>query len=538
MKKSLRFKITLILISAMAFLIALCWILNQVFLEKYYQHNKVSMLSESYGIVNRALGTDEAMTEETASGIEKTETSYNVNIYIISDIYSVFGKMMVRYTYPLEVDSGDFVSSGIFKNDRFDRISRALVSYFIRSGRGSSENAVDENGNTKEIPAEPDQETAKLLSTKEGSYDIYKLYDRSIDSYYIDLVGFLDNGDLVFIRSSYENIQESVAISSKFLAIVGIFTIVIGAVFMFIVSSSFTKPILSLAHISERMAGLDFDSRYEDIKRSDEIGQLGKSINKMSEKLENTITDLKSANIELEKDIAHKVEIDELRKEFLSNVSHELKTPIALIQGYAEGLKDNVNDDPESREFYCDVIMDESRKMNNMVKKLLSLNEIEFGSNKLTLERFDIVALVRGIASSIDILAEQRQVRVVFNEHDPVFVWADQGMIEEVATNYISNALNHVDGPKIIDIRFEMRGSKVRVSVFNTGEPIPDDMLENIWVKFFKIDKARTREYGGSGIGLSIVKAIMEQHQEDYGVLNHPDGVEFYFELDTSKNIE
>ncbi|MCR5684727.1 MAG: HAMP domain-containing histidine kinase [Lachnospiraceae bacterium] len=493
------------------------------------------------------MGSDTEISDAAADSMEKTENSYNVSIYVISDIYSMFGKMMVRYTYPLEMDSGDFGSVGIFKNDRYDRISRSLIGYFIVSGAnerqpddeqtGEDEQQADGSKQPTSAPM-PVDNTQQLLMTREGMYDVYKLYDKSIDSYFIDLIGFLDNGNLVFIRSSYENIQESVAISGKFLALVGVCTIIVGAVFMFIVSSSFTGPILELARISERMAGLDFESHYEDVKRKDEIGQLGNSINLMSDKLERTITDLKTANIELEKDIAQKVEIDELRKEFLSNVSHELKTPISLIQGYAEGLKDNINNDAESRDFYCDVIIDEAHKMNNMVKKLLSLNEIEFGNNKLDLERFDIVALVRGVASSIDILASQKQVSVVFNEHEPVYVWADQGMIEEVVTNYISNAINHVAGQRIIDIRFTLHESKARVSVFNTGEQIPEDMLDNIWVKFFKIDKARTREYGGSGIGLSIVKAIMEQHREAYGVINHPHGVEFYFELDTSKNLE
>ena len=262
------------------------------------------------------------------------------------------------------------------------------------------------------------------------------------------------------------------------------------------------------------------------------IGRLGRSINEMSERLETTITELKSANIELEKDIAHKTEIDEMRKEFLANVSHELKTPISLIQGYAEGLIDNINDDPEDRNYYCEVIIDESRKMNDMVKKLLSLNEIEFGSNKLNLERFDIVMMVRGLASSIDILAKSKEINVIFNEHEPIYVWADQNLIEEVATNYLSNALNHAADQKIVDIRFTEHDNNVRISVFNTGESIPEESLTSIWEKFYKVDKARTREYGGSGIGLSIVKAIMEQHNQKYGVINHSNGVEFWFELE------
>jgi signal transduction histidine kinase len=232
-------------------------------------------------------------------------------------------------------------------------------------------------------------------------------------------------------------------------------------------------------------------------------------------------------------DIERKTEIDEIRKEFLSNVSHELKTPIALIQGYAEGLKENINEDEESRDFYCEVIMDEANKMNNMVKKLLSLNELEFGNNQVNLEYFDIVALIKSVLGSTDILFKQKEVTLHFEQDESVYVWADELLIEQVVTNYISNALNHVSGQKIIEIKLIPRGDTVRVAVFNTGNNIPEDELDKIWIKFYKVDKARTREYGGSGIGLSIVKAIMNSHNKDCGVINRNVGVEFWFELDT-----
>ena len=504
---------TLILIMVMAMLILLSLILNHAFLEKYYQRSKVSSISESYSIVNRLSNNSELSEEDFYSELEHIETQYSVNVYIISEINDMFGRIGLKFVYPIIADSSDFGSFSIIRNDRFARIGKAIQQYIF----DSSYNDLDQ---------------AERLATSDKQYDVYKLFDHNMDSYFIDLVGFLDSGYLVFIRSGYENISESVAISGKFFAILGVITIIIGSIAMLILGRSFSKPILELANISDRMAKLDFDSHYEDTDRKGEIGRLGNSINEMSKQLESTITELKNANIELEKDIAHKVEIDEMRKEFLSNVSHELKTPISLIQGYAEGLIDNVNDDPENREYYCEVIIDESRKMNNMVKKLLSLNEIEFGSNKLNLERFDVVTMVRGIASSIDILARSKQINVVFNEYRPVNVWADQSLIEEVVTNYISNAMNHAEGEKRVEIRFSEHDSKLRVSVFNTGDPIPQEALENIWVKFYKVDKSRSREYGGSGIGLSIVKAIMEQHNQEYGVINHANGVEFWFELE------
>ena len=252
----------------------------------------------------------------------------------------------------------------------------------------------------------------------------------------------------------------------------------------------------------------------------------------MSEQLESTISELKSANIKLQKDIEDKVKIDKMRKEFLDNVSHELKTPIALIQGYAEGLKENISDDPESREFYCDVIMDEASKMNKLVKNLLVLNQLESGKDETIMERFDIVSLIRGVLQTMDIMIQQKEANVIFEEESPVYVWADEFKVEEVVTNYVSNALNHLEGERQIELKLQMEGDRVKVSVFNTGKPIPEEDLPNLWSKFYKVDKARTREYGGNGIGLSIVRAIMEGMDQKFGVQNYENGVEFWFTLD------
>ena len=256
-------------------------------------------------------------------------------------------------------------------------------------------------------------------------------------------------------------------------------------------------------------------------------------MNQMSKTLETVIGELKTANNELQKDIEKKEELDVMRREFLSNVSHELKTPIALIQGYAEGLKECVNDDEESRDFYCDVIMDEANRMNNMVKKLLTLNQLEFGTEAVTLERFNLTALIRGVIQSSDILIKQKGATVIFQDTPEIYVWADELKIEDVVRNYLSNAWNHAAGEKIIEVKVQKVNGKARVSVFNTGIPIPEESLDQIWVKFYKVDKARTREYGGSGIGLSIVKVIMESFNQPYGVKNYDNGVEFWFELES-----
>ena len=209
-----------------------------------------------------------------------------------------------------------------------------------------------------------------------------------------------------------------------------------------------------------------------------------------------------------------------------------------MIQGYAEGLKENISDDAESREFYCEVIMDEADRMNKMVKKLLALNELEFGNNTINFERFDMVELIKNINASSDILLKQSDVDISCDIPDSLSVWGDEFLLEEVYSNYLSNAIHYATKGSTIVVRTEEKDNILRVSVYNEGNPIPEDELDKIWIKFYKVDKARTREYGGSGIGLSIVAATMKLHGRDYGAYNYENGVVFYFDVELARSLE
>lgn len=363
------------------------------------------------------------------------------------------------------------------------------------------------------------------------TYILHQTEDKMVHLQYLEMWGVLDSGNYFIIRTPLESIHQTAGLTNVFLFGVGMFVMVIAGILAFIFARRMTRPITELTEISKRMADLDFDAEYKG-SSSDEIGILGENFNRMSEELERTISELKAANIELQKDIEKKTQIDEMRKEFLNNVSHELKTPIALIQGYAEGLRDNINDDEESREFYCEVIQDEAAKMNRLVKKLLTLNQLEFGNDQVNMERFDLISLIRGIVQASDILIQQKDAQVLFDDSKAVYVWGDEYKVEDVVTNYLTNALNHLDFENMIEIRVTETNGIVTTSVFNTGEPIPQEDLDKIWDKFYKVDKARTREYGGSGIGLSIVKASMESMNQRYGVQNFDNGVAFWFTLE------
>ena len=335
------------------------------------------------------------------------------------------------------------------------------------------------------------------------------------------------------MNTPLSSISDSVDLSNRFLARVGIVAAVSGALLIYFATKRMVAPIHELSALSEKMSQLNFDVKFEpdphDVK---EIKILGSSMNMLSERLKEAIGELKSANNQLQKDIEEKTRIDEMRKEFVANVSHELKTPIALIQGYAEGLQEGMAEDKESRDYYCEVIVDEAGKMNKMVKQLLTLSALESGNERTVMERFDLVELIEGVISASKILLEQNEITIKFESKEPVYVWADEFKIEEVVTNYLSNAIHHASGEKIIVIRIQQEDGQTRVSVFNTGTPIPEEELPNLWNKFYKVDKARTREYGGSGIGLSIVKAIIEGHGQKCGVENWDNGVEFWFTVD------
>lgn len=351
---------------------------------------------------------------------------------------------------------------------------------------------------------------------------------------YIEIWGELADGRNFIIQTPLDSLKESVAISNRFFLHIGLGVILIGAALIWHFSQRITKPITELTEISKKMANLDFDAKYES-GGNNEIGVLGQNLNHLSDTLLQSMTELKTANNELKKDIEKKEEIDAMRREFLSNVSHELKTPIALIQGYAEGLQENITDEKE-KDFYCEVIVDEANKMNGMVKKLLSLNQLESG--QVDMERFDIVPLIKGILQTSAILIQQKKAEVIFQQAKPLFVWGDEFKVEEVITNYFTNALNHIKGDNKIEIRLEEKDGIVYTSIFNSGDPIPNEDIDKIWTKFYKVDKARTREYGGNGIGLSIVKAIMDSMNQQYGVRNYDNGVEFWFALESKGTRE
>ncbi len=464
----------------------MCWFMNNTFLEQYYIRSKSEVILDAYHTISQAANGNAFRTDEFKMELQDVCTVYNIALYI------------------MDADSNtSYVSS-----NGGAELQKRLMFYLFGFPTGKTK-VIEEGGDY----------VLQRLSLGEDEY--------------LEMWGRLSSGISFIMCTPLESIRESVKVSNRFLAYIGIMATFMGSAVIWWVSLKITKPILALSSISEKMVHLNFEAKYEGCARN-EIDMLGENINELSASLERAISELKTANNELKKDIEKKEQIDEMRKEFLANVSHELKTPIALIQGYAEGLADGVNDDAESRSFYCEVIMDEASKMNDMVKKLLTLNQLEFGNDMVAMERFNLTALIKNFIGSAGIMAKQNEIQVCMEEYEPIYVWGDEYKVEEVFANYFSNAVNHCGGEKRILVTLERGDNTVRVGVFNTGNAIPEDAMPHLWEKFYKVDKARTREYGGSGVGLSIVKASMESMNQKFGAENRGNGVLFWFELESA----
>lgn len=507
LKHSIRMRFTCILFAVIFITLLVIGILNTFGLEMFYRLEKIKEIQSAYesidlavtkirereGEISESFRFEEEEESELKRILEEYSNRYNISIAIIDSLDNTVLLSSER--------DGEFILSrvqeGIFRKERSEdfELMYQAKNYLI-----------------------------SMHKKEKGEHR------------FIECIGYCsDDLTMVVMSTPVASLKASVNLSNRFLLYIGFCVFLLTFIIIFFMTGKITEPILALADISEKICGLDFDAKYSG-DYEDEIGKLGHNMNRMSQRLKQTIEELKAANEDLQEELKHREKIDEMRKDFISNVSHELKTPIALIQGYAEGLNVGLCEDEESRGYYTEVIMDEAEKMNRMVKQLLTLSSLESGGMELHFEVFDICEMISGVLASTRILLGEKKVCILFSRSEALYVRGDEFKIEEVLTNYISNAIHHVEEDGKIEIRALRIADRVRVSVENTGGGIPGEDLEHIWEKFYKVDKAHSRSYGGSGIGLSIVKAIIEAHAGAYGVRNTDEGIEFYFELQGVKN--
>ncbi len=368
------------------------------------------------------------------------------------------------------------------------------------------------------------------------NYDNFEIRKKSATNVeYFVYSSSLNTGETVHIYSEVADVEVIVDVAGRVYTFISIMMIVIMSAVFYILAARFTKPLVEINDVTKDMAALDFSRKCADYGK-DEIGELGKSINILSTTLDATLMDLKDKNEQLEKDIEMRYALDNARKSFISNVSHELKTPIAIISGYAEGVCAGISDDPEVIKEYCQIINDESRKMNALVVELLELSKLENRVQPFMPEYFDIGAKTASLLNHLSLLFEQNGITVINNIPESLSCYAMEDKIEIVLKNYVTNAVSHCSGEKRIELNCIENGNLLEISVFNTGSPIAEHDFPELWDSFYRADKAHGRSENRFGLGLSIVKSIMENHSCRYGVKNAENGVIFTFEV--SKDSE
>jgi two-component system, OmpR family, sensor histidine kinase VanS len=486
MRISIKVKLFFILTSIILLFVILTQFFGILFLEDFYISSKKKSLKESLGQVKQILSTDNAYEESLAA----LQDNKNINILITDkDNNVIFMTALLKRKDKNPVDD-----------------SKLLEKH-------------DEHLNENIVSLAQEQKIVTRTNPRKGT-EFLNLYS---------IIKFPDGAEgYVEISSSIVAMKDSINAASNFILYLSLVVTIIGTITIFYVSRKISTPIEKIGKLTADMANLDFSQRIE-VNSNDEIGELCKNINLLSAKLDKTLNELAGANLQLKKDIEMKEKIDQSRKELIANVSHELKTPISLIAGYSEGLKVNVN--KEDKDFYCDVIIDEAEKMNRLVLSLLDLSQVEGGYKQMKKEMIAVNELIENTLEKFSLIFKEKGINVQISYESNCLVHADPERIEQVLTNYLTNAINHVDARKRIFLRVKEKEKKVVVSIFNTGKPIPLVEIDKIWDSFYKIDKARTREYGGSGLGLTIVKAIIEAHGGLYGTINHEESVEFWFSL-------
>lgn len=480
MLKSIRSKLILLFGAILSVTVLLQMIFNIFYAEQYYIHQKGKQINKVYQILKSRYTDD---SEQLYTLLKSAEEASNIRIIIFSDE----GKVI--YLTALDHHLGS---------------------------------------RTPPVPA-PDRFRPNFHTYLENAEAVLQKSPMSEDENLV-LCGLVntENGNrYIMLETPIASIQTTVAITNRFSLIVAFLALVVGILFVWIFSGRMTKPIKKVDKIARNVANLDFSMRADPVKGKDEIAHLSENINLMSDRLSDMIQKLKIANEELEQDNRYKTQIDTMRKEFVAHVSHELKTPISLLMGYAEMLKNDVAGIDKA--FYCDVILDESEKMNRLVSNLLDISRLESGASQLNKEMVNLNRLLDWIIEKNKISLEEKNLSVEKHETECV-AFCDKLKIEQAITNYITNAIRHAKEGTTLLVNLSHDETGCLFQVYNEGNPIEDKDIKKVWNSFYKADESRT-DRTSTGLGLYIVKTIITAHHGEVAVWNRDNGVEFQFRI-------
>ncbi|GLV64033.1 two-component sensor histidine kinase [Bacillus mycoides] len=347
----------------------------------------------------------------------------------------------------------------------------------------------------------------------------------------------MENGEIkeyAFAIASLQPVNEAMLVLKDYYVYALIIVFLVIILLSFYYSKIIVKPLIKINRVTKKMANFDFSEKLP-VTADDEIGGLSGSINTLSVNLKDRIDRLNVANTKLQQDIERERQLEKTRKEFISGVSHELKTPLSVIRSFAEGIQDGVSKDTT---YYTNVILEETDNMNRLIVEMLELAKLESGTYKLEMSTFSIGELIQQIYTKLLFSMEEKHLQVDIHADSSLFVKANRSRIEQVVVNLLSNAIRYTPDGERIHVSVVETEDNVKIEIENTGNPIPEESLEKIWDRFYRLDASRSRHTGGTGLGLSIVKNILDLHHAEYGVYNTTNSVVFYFNLQKVKEVK
>ncbi|WP_283750481.1 sensor histidine kinase [Bacillus cereus] len=347
----------------------------------------------------------------------------------------------------------------------------------------------------------------------------------------------MENGEIkeyAFAIASLQPVNEAMLVLKDYYVYALIIVFLVIILLSFYYSKIIVKPLIKINRVTKKMANFDFSEKLP-VTADDEIGGLSSSINTLSVNLKDRIDRLNVANTKLQQDIERERQLEKTRKEFISGVSHELKTPLSVIRSFAEGIQDGVSKDTT---YYTNVILEETDNMNRLIVEMLELAKLESGTYKLEMSTFSIGELIQQIYTKLLFSMEEKHLQVDIHADSSLFVKANRSRIEQVVVNLLSNAIRYTPDGEKIHVSVVETEDTVKIEIENTGNPIPEESLEKIWDRFYRLDASRSRHTGGTGLGLSIVKNILDLHHAEYGVYNTTNSVVFYFNLQKVKEVK
>lgn len=493
LKYSLKNKLFIAILFVLLFNIILSLILGTTFFDKLYTYDKIDSLKK---------------------GVDEIKTSY------------------------LKNNLDDIVSTII--NHEIQNMSICIFSLDVNTGNGE----LEYYSRQKYFSANPfDKDVLYLIQKLYNENALSKLNDKN--KYYIidneenhqgnniTVVSNIKNNKYIIMQTPKKFIKDISDLAIKYSLYISIFTFLIGALIIYFIADRTTKPIREIQKIANNISNLDFSHRC-DVQSNDEVGLLSLSINDMAEKLQDFVSQLVVANEKLKDDLTRQEKTDQMRKQFIANVSHDFKTPLTLIMSYSEALLDMKDMDETTKIEYLNIIVNEGNKMSEFVQELLKLSQLESGMIKLEKTNFSINEIINDTIRKNKILTESKNLTIQKEISNNNIVFADYYRITQVFQNLYENAVKYALNNGSLRISTSNNQNKCVVSIFNTGKSISDEDLENIFVSFYRSDKSR-KNMGSYGLGLAIVKVIMDMHGENFGVKNMDDGVEFWFELENAE---